>query len=276
MTATKDASKPPIDPRIRERRNTVARSVGRRRLYLLLAVLVAIGGYFAARALLRTSLFSIQKFDIVGGSHYTYSALISQSGIETGFPLTEVNPKVVAHRLEQLPWDGAVTVRKKWPNTLQVSIKDRTALAVVPQSSKSQLLVDSTGRVLASQASSKGRWLQVCMMASIPSSKALAQVNGCESQNLAVGSFLPPSFLPLLEVAAALHADPVARFSKVAISSSGEIDGLLSSGVAVRFGSVSQLNAKLRALQLLLSQASTTGYSTIDLRVPTEPVLSNW
>lgn len=277
MTATKqDATKPPIDPRIRERRNTVARSEGRKRLYLLLAVLVAIGGYFAARALLRTSLFSVQKFEIIGGSHYSKSALISQSGVGTGFPLTEVNPQVVARRLEQLPWDGAVTVKKMWPNTLQVSIKDRTALAVIPQSSKMQLLVDSTGRVLALQPSSKGKWLPVCMMASIPSSKALAQVNGCEFQNIAAGSFLPPSFSPLLEAAAALRANPVASFSELALSSSGEIDGRLASGVAVRFGSVSQLNSKLRALQLLLSQASTAGYSTIDLRVPTEPVLSNW
>ncbi len=277
MTATRQSEKRlRIDPRIKERRNKVARLKGRRRLYVILAIFALIGSYFLVRALLRTSLFAVRKIEIVGASHYPDSVLASQSGIPIGFPLTAVNPEKVAKRIEQLPWDGAATVRKKWPNTLEISVKERSALAVVPQSPKTELLVDSTGRVLATQPSSNGKWLSLCLMGSIPSSKALAQPNSCQLQNVRPGSFVPSSFAPLLKVASALHADPAAGFSEVAISTSGEIDGRLANGLAVRFGPDTQLSQKLRALQLILTQASTKGYSTVDLRVPQEPVLSNW
>lgn len=277
MTATKhEARKMRIDPRIRERRNKVARSKGRKRLYLIVAVFIVIGGYFAVRALLRTSMFSVQKIEVSGSTHYSSAALISQSGIPMGFPLTEVNPQGVVQRMEQLSWNGAVIVKKRWPSTLQISVKNRVALGVVPASSTTSLLVDQTGRVLAVQPSSAGKFLRLCLMAGIPSSKALVQGTGCEYQSTGLASYISSSFRPLLQLAAAIRSDPVASFSQLAVSSAGEIDGELSNGVAVRFGSTSQVDQKLRALQLLLSQASTTGYATVDLRVPQEPVLSNW
>ncbi len=277
MTATEhEARKMRIDPRIRERRNKVARSKGRKRLYLIVAVFIVIGGYFAVRALLRTSMFSVQKIEVSGSTHYPSAALISQSGIPLGFPLTEVNPQSVVQRIEELSWNGSVIVKKKWPSTLQIFVRNRVALSVVPASSTTSLVVDQTGRVLAVQPSSAGKLLRLCLMANIPSSKALGQGTGCEYQSTGLASYISPLFKPLLQLSLALRSDPVASFSELAASSTGEIDGELSNGVAVRFGSTSKLDQKLRALQLLLSEASTAGYSTIDLRVPQEPVLSNW
>ena len=278
MTATEhEARKMGIDPRIRERRNKVARSKGRKRLYLIVTVFIVIGGYFAVRALLRMSMFSVQKIEVSGSTHYSSAALISQSGIPLGYPLTEVNPQSVVQRIEQLSWNGAVIVKKRWPSTLQIFVRNRVALSAVPASSTTSLLVDQTGRVLAVQpSSSAGKFLRLCLMANIPSSKALGQSNGCEYQSTGLASYISPSFRSLLQLSVALRSDPVASFSELAASSAGEIDGVLSNGVAVRFGSTSQLDQKLRALQLLLSQASTAGYTTVDLRVPQEPVLSNW
>ena len=277
MTATKqETRKMRIDPRIRERRNKVARSKGRRRLYLIVALFIFLGGYFAVRALLRTSIFSVQKIEVSGSTHYSSAALIAQSGIPMGFPLTEVNPQRVVQRIEQLSWNGAVIVKKKWPSTLQISVKNRVAVGVVPASPTTSLLVDQTGRVLAVQPSSAGKFLRLCLMADIPSSKSLLQGTGCQYQSTGLASYISPSFSPLLQLSVALRSSPVASFSLLAASSTGEIDGELSNGAAVRFGSTSQLNQKLRALQLLLSQASTAGYTTVDLRVPQEPVLSNW
>ena len=147
---------------------------------------------------------------------------------------------------------------------------------MVPGSSKTDLVVDSTGRVLADQPTSAVKLVTMCMYDGVTSSKVLAQASGCKPENFVPGSFLPASFNPLLHLASALKANPVASFSELALSASGELDGRLASGVAVRFGSDSQLSQKLRALQLLLAHASTAGYTTIDVRVPQEPVLSNW
>ena len=265
-----------IDPRIRERRNKVARSQGRRRLYAITAVLVAMGGYFAVRAILRTSIFSVRQIEVIGSSHYSSSLVAAQSGISIGVPLTEVNPALVAQRIEQLSWIGPVKVHKQWPGKLQITVRERTALAVIPQSSKTNLEVDKTGRVLTTIAPGAGKLIKLCLMPDITSSKVLAQSANCEVQATPVGGYVNAKLAPLLSVGQALHSAAFSGFSELATSSSGEIDGLLSSGVAVRFGSTAQLPQKLRALQLLLSQASTAGYSTIDLRTPLEPVLSNW
>ncbi|NNN20023.1 MAG: FtsQ-type POTRA domain-containing protein [Acidimicrobiaceae bacterium] len=277
MTATKrDGNEVRIDPRIQERRKKVARSQARKRLYLIVAVLVVIGGYFMVRALLRTSMFSVRKIQITGSSHYSNAALIAQSGIQIGFPLTQVNPELVGQRMEQLPWNGPVKVRKSWPNTLDITIQNRTAVAVIPNNATSDLIVDSSGRVLGLQVSSNAKLVSLCLMSDIPSSKALTTGTGCEFQSTRPGSLVSASFAPLLKVANYLRGIAGANFSKLAVSNSGEIDGELASGVAVRFGSANQLNQKIRAVQLLLAQASIAGYTTMDVRAPLEPVLSNW
>ncbi|TAN21747.1 MAG: FtsQ-type POTRA domain-containing protein [Actinomycetota bacterium] len=277
MTATAEHGKSiRIDPRIRERRNKVARSQGRRRLYVIVAILVAMGGYFAVRAILRTSIFAVRQIEVTGSTHYSNSLLVAQSGIPIGYPLTEVNPALISQRMEQLSWIGPVTVRKEWPGRLKITVRERKVLAFIPESSASNLEVDNTGRVLATVRSGVGKSIKLCVMPDIASSKALVQSAACKAQATPVGSYVSGKLDPLLAIDAALHSTPVADFSELATSNSGEIDGVLANGVAVRFGSTAQLQQKLRALQLILSQASTAGYATIDLRSPLEPVLSNW
>lgn len=277
VSSIQEKKKLRMDPRIRERRLAVSRSKARKRLYLILALLVVLAGYLSGYEGLRSSLFSVKTIEVSGSSHYTKAALIHQSGVQIGSPLTEVNPVLVAKRLGSLPWNGPVIVSKKWPNRLVIRVSERIPVGVVPESGQALLLVDRFGRVLQNESSANSHnWIRLCLVRSITSSKDLSPNSLCPAQSTIPGAFLPSQFGPLLSLAWALHSNPVASFSELAMSSSGELDGELTSGLAVRFGTLSQLSQKLRALQLLLSQASTAGYSTIDLTVPHAPVLSNW
>lgn len=278
MTSVDDKMKvPKIDPRIRERRNEVLRSSGRKRLYAIVAIILAFALASGLHLLLRTSIFSVQTINVYGSTHYSKGSIISSSGVILGTPLTEVDPNVVARRLESLPWNATVTVHKKWPSTLNISVSGRFPLVVVSENATTDLLVDSTGRVLTQQSSAmSANWIRLCLSPSIPSSKVLKSKAGCTYQSDSVGSFISAKYRPLLLVASALRSQRVSQISELALSSNGEIDGLLRSGLAVRFGSTNQLQQKIRSLGLILNHASTAGYSTIDVRVPTEPVLSNW
>lgn len=278
MTAVDDKMKvPKIDPRIRERRNQVLRSSGRKRLYVIVVILLMFVLVSGFHLLLRTSIFSVQTVNVYGSTHYSKGSIISNSGVILGTPLTEVDPNVVVKRLESLPWNATVTVHKKWPSTLNISVSGRFPLVVVAESTTTDLLVDPTGRVLNQQSSAlSANWIRLCWSPIISSSKVLKSKAGCTFQSDSVGSFISAKYRPLLTVASALRSQHVSQISELTLSSNGEIDGLLRSGLAVRFGSTNQLQQKIRSLGLILKQASTAGYSTIDVRVPTEPVLSNW
>lgn len=278
MTALKNENKKlKIDPRIRDRRNKVVRSTGRKRLYFILLILICLGGFYGVHLLIRTSYFAVKKFDVVGSTHYATSEIIAASGVNIGVPLTEVNSTVVAKRLEAMPWNLKVAIKKLWPNTLNVSITGRVPLAVVAQNSTSDLLVDETGRVLSVQSKSISQnWIRLCWAPSIVSSKELKLGTGCVFQNKGLGSFIGPRYFGLLKFVADLHSQTAIHVTELATSSSGEIDGVLSDGVAVRFGTMLKIRSKLRSLELILTHATMSGFSTVDVRDPQEPVLSKW
>lgn len=278
MTATRsDHKKLKIDPRIRDRHNKVVRSIGRKRLYLILLVLFVLIGVYGVHLLLRTSFFAVRKFDVVGSTHYATGEIISTSGVNIGMPLTEINPGAVAKRLESMPWNGNVKVKKKWPSTLEVVITGRVPLAVVPQNSTSDLLVDGTGRVLSVQNKSISQnWIRLCWAPRIASSKELKLGTGCVLQNNGPGSFISPNYLGLLKFVADLRSQTTVHVTELASSPTGGIDGLLSNGVAVRFGTSQQIRSKIRSLGLVIKHASMAGYTTVDVRDPQEPVLSKW
>lgn len=278
MTVTEEeVAKLRIDPRIRERRNEVARSIGRRRLYIILAAFTFFACLGLARVILRTSLFSVSTINVSGGVDYPGSVIVDASGIRKGTSLTQINPTQAIARISALPFVSSVTVKKKWPNTVDIAVQGRTPLAVVPTDLNNVLVVDATGRVLEDQGSaSVTNLIKICRFSSVSSSKALANLNGCAQQSVKPGAKLPSGYTSLLKVTAAIHANNAAGFAMLAESPNGEVDGLLTSGTAVRFGSAYNLAEKLRSVELVLSQASTSGYTTIDVRVPGEPVLSNW
>lgn len=278
MTAVKnDHRKLKIDPRIRERHNKVVRSTGRKRLYVILFVFLGLICIYGARMILRTSLFSLKRFDVIGSTHYSSSTILAASGIKLGLPLTEINSAKVAKSLEAMPWNGPVQVKKKWPNTLVVSVAGRVPLAVLASTANSDLLVDSTGRVLSVEKSTAlNNWIHLCWLPSITSSNSLKSTTGCVQQNNQPGSFIAAHYQRLLKVVQDLRSAKTIDITEIATSPTGEIDGELSNGIAVRFGGASQMAAKLRSLNLVLKNASMSGYTTIDVRDPQEPVLSKW
>lgn len=266
-----------IDPRIRKRRNEVAKSQARKRLYVILAILSFLILVLIVRLLLGTSLFGVKKFIVLGANHYGKITLEGQTGIVIGTPLLNVNVAKVEQNLNSYPWNEHALVTKHWPNTIEIRVQSRKPVALIPSNKSQDILVARSGVVLQSMASNNiANRIVLCVMPSIGSSKALSITSSCSQQSVATGSKVSTHFSSLLKVASSVPKALDGKIVELAAGSNGEIDGKLSSGIAVRFGSIASLASKFRALELILSQASTKGYSTIDVRVPEEPVLSNW
>lgn len=266
-----------IDPRIRQRRNDVARIQARKRLYVIVGVIVVIVGYALVRSVMGSSLFSVRKFDVAPSAHYSGSALISQANIALGTPISQVNVRQAEVRLDSFPWNLHARVVKHWPNTISISVTQRVGIAVVPSTSSQELLVDGTGRVLTPEAiTSSNAEPLLCSLGAITTARSLQSESACGVESVGAGSYLPVKYHQVLLIASRIHQLTALKISELAVGTNGELDAKLSSGMVVRLGDASQLRAKFRAVALVLAQGSTKGYSAIDVRVPTEPVLSKW
>lgn len=282
MTATRPAGQRlRIDPRIRERRRDVARSAGRRRLRMIVALFVVGSVGFSIRLLLSSSWLSVHSVSISGSSKYSSAQIMAAGKLVVGEPLIYVNSSLAAKRIESLPWISTARVIKKWPDALQVDLSSRVPIAELYGPTGPYGAVDLTGRVIQlGQLPGTGgpnSIISLCYRSAVSSSKALADLKTCVNPPIPAGGNLPGSYDPLLRLAGAVRASSLrADVHELVSSSPSHLYAVLSDGVAVRFGSDAALSQKLRALELIRSQVSTAGYSTIDVRVPSEPVLSHW
>jgi cell division protein FtsQ len=135
-----------IEPRILERREEVARQRVRKRLRVAgiggAVVVVMVGAW----ATLHSPVLAARHVTVIGAIHTGVGPVEAAVGL-TGQPLVDVNPGLVAARVEALPWVAHATVTKHWPDGISVTVVERVPAAVV-DSGHGAVLVDRTGHVL--------------------------------------------------------------------------------------------------------------------------------
>src|SRR5258706_16202644 len=88
---------------------------------------------FAAAGLLalgRSELFPLRQIEVRGALHNTSRAAIeaAASGRVTG-NFFSVSPAELRAALERLPWGRSASVRRVWPDTLEVELEEHVAFA---------------------------------------------------------------------------------------------------------------------------------------------------
>ena len=146
--APKDASLRGIEPRLRQRRITVHRAMGLRRLKWVVAGIGAAIVALAALTLLGSGLFAIDDVS-VGGNVYTdknrLDAVIEEL---TGTPVLLADTAAAELALEAIPWVETARVRAKWPGTATIEIRERTPVATMRGADGRFRVLDNEGRVL--------------------------------------------------------------------------------------------------------------------------------
>lgn len=254
-TPTATAQRPPIDPRIRQRRAQVRRSAGRRRRRVVVALLglVAVGaGAFGAT---RSALLDVDHVHVLGASR-TPVSVVHRAGLTYGRPMVELPGDAVA-RLEGTPWVKTAAVRRRWPGTVVVRLTERTPAAVLPAATGSGVLVDAEGRLLEAVAEP------------VP---GLPRLVGAPAPAGPEG-MVDPVALPTLAVVGLL-GPLAARVPEVRLLPGGELELGLADGGTVRFGPPTRVGEKLVAVATMLEQADLAGLATLDVRVPSSPVVT--
>jgi len=123
---------------------TRRRRAGRWRIALfgmLVLAIVAGGGW----TLFGSSLLAVRQVQVVGGNRLVPAAEVrGAAAIKLGTPLATVNTTAAADRVEQIAAVLSARVSRSWPNTIVITIRDRTpALAVA--SAGGYELIDASG-----------------------------------------------------------------------------------------------------------------------------------
>ena len=255
MTTTR--TRPPIDPRIKERRIEIARNEGRRRLRVLVVILSVVVVLLALAGATRSSLLDVDHIIIAGLNHTGADDVVHAGGLDSHRLMMDVHADVMSRRIERLPWVADAHVVRDWPATIRITIRERSAVAAVPANAGGWALVDRRGRVLARQAQP---------------ATALPQVTGGPPAGRVGGTVAKPVLVGL-QVAAALPPELRPKVPVVILGPDGVDLRLLPTGV-VKLGSTDQLTAKLDAVITMMQRANLAHLAVLDVRVPSAPVLT--
>lgn len=234
-----------------------ARLAGRRRLGVLVGVvaLAALAG--ASLAIAHSTLFSARHIRILGATHDEERAILAVSGLDAHPPLIDIDPGADARAIERLAWIDTARVTVAFPASVTVRVTERVPVAFVPLRDGGAL-VDVTGRVLAEVDAKPAGVVTVESGTAVPRP----------------GRWVERSERELFAVAAEV---PMALNGRIADIAETRQDGIVLGMVdepLVILGSPEEARAKFVALATVLADVSLTGIGAIDLRAPSNPVLT--
>jgi cell division protein FtsQ len=256
----KQPRRPAIDPRIRQRRIEVKRDEGRRRLRAVLALVSVASVLAVALAATHSALLDVDNVVVRGADHTARGDILAAARLDRRRFMVDVDRASVAPNVDRLPWIATTKVVRRWPGTVQLTVRERVAVAALAPSPGTFSLVDATGRVL--QAVNQ-----------LP--PGIFVITGGEAPP-APGRVVGSAAETGVRVAAGVPGDLRPRIASVSLVAGGEVELRLAgpAGPVVRFGSADALPAKMVALSTLVAKANLTGATVIDVRVPSAPVLT--
>lgn len=134
-----------VDPRLAERRRTVAESNARRRLRRISWALVVVSLVGAIAWVAQSPWFSIAHITTSGVQSSDTFGILETAGVVEGVPLITVEPGRIEELLEEDPWVIDATVRRVLPDAIEVAIEERIPFAWVQTGSQWTVIAgDST------------------------------------------------------------------------------------------------------------------------------------
>ena len=120
-----------VDPRLAERRRTVAESNARRRLRRIFWTLVVVSLAGAVGWVAQSPWFSIAHIAVSGVDGSDSYRILETAGVVEGAPLITAVPGRIEGLLEEDPWVVEATVRRVIPDAIEVVVEERSPFAWV-------------------------------------------------------------------------------------------------------------------------------------------------
>ncbi len=127
------------------------------------AVMVAGNGEQLSRAAIELSGFSIDDIQISGNVETSEIAVLQSLDLDTSISLHGLDIDRARGQLLNLPWVADADIRKIYPNTLKISLKERKPYALWQQEDGSLLMIEESGNVIGALTEAKFRRLPLVL-----------------------------------------------------------------------------------------------------------------
>lgn len=270
--AAEAAASPMIDraaaARAAQARVDAASAQGRRRRRRAAAVLGAALLLSAAALGALSPLASVRDIVVAGADRTGPAAVREASGLEDGPPLLRVDAEEVTTMVQRLAWVQRVTVERRWPRTVVLTVEERQPAAVAPceASASAGCLVDGSGRVLAPATADQRAAASLPRVAGVPpAGEPGSWLPDLARAALTVALDLPPALRPLVREVRGEGNEVVLDL---------RAPGREGAPPVVRLGGPDRIHDKMTAAATVLARTSVNGVAVLDVRVPESPALT--
>jgi cell division protein FtsQ len=251
-----------INPRIRERLESVERSRNQKRLRLAGVALAVVALVALGVGLLYTPWFRAKVVTVTGvHPNTTDRTIMTAAGLLHRPALIKVDPGPTAARIESLPFIASAQVTRHWPDAVTIHVTERVPVMVMSGPAASWSILDGNGRTLAV---TPGRPVLPVLVVHgragpVPPASVGATVPASVDPGLRVTRTLPPAF--------------AGQVVSITVAADGTVSLALSSHLVVLLGTVSKLTAKYEDVAAIIAHASLRGAHIIDVTVPQSPTV---
>lgn len=251
--STEAPPRPGMEPRLRERRISVRRAEGRRRLRVVLVIVSVLCLVGLAWAFVHSAFLDVDTVRVADpGTHTSAAQVVAASGIRPGDPMVFLDEAAAAKRIERLPWVERARVTRQYPGDVTITVTEAEPTAFVATGSGATL-IDASARV----------------MGTVPSAPpGLVEVSGLRRLARPGHTIDPAAAVTMLG-----ELPPALRTRVARVTAAGEDVSLtLVDGREVRFGPATSIRAKAAAAEAVLAHIGDQPVAYVDVRVPTAPV----
>jgi cell division protein FtsQ len=242
-----------VDPRIRARRELVARAQQRRRRRWVLGVLLVATALIGTWFVTRTALLDVDQIQVDGSPHTSDDDVRAASGLHVGDQILDIDKGAIRNRLLALPWVADASVDAAWGGDVVIHIREREPVAMFSDSEGHPVLVDGEGRVVAPAAVPDPNLVAVQGMTAGAPGESVVGADGV----LAVVNALTPGLR--------------SRIETLTVAADGQIQFKVRPSGVVNFCEPDDIVNKVRALQTVFAQVDDHGLADLDVCVADQP-----
>lgn len=154
---------------MRERRVTVTRQRGRRRLRVVIGLGVLALVVAAGWLVVRSPLLDVDRIVVTGAQRVGPTDVRAATGVEPGDAIAFVDLGAVARRVERVPWVDEARIERHLPDELAVRVTERAPALWARRSPEEIALIDERGRVLDTAPAAPADLPELTGVAAIPS-----------------------------------------------------------------------------------------------------------
>ena len=240
---------------------------GGHKLRTLPRVLLGLLIILAVAVILNYTVFRVYHVRVIGNQTYTSAAVAAQAGLDKSTGFFTVNVDKVRENLEKDPYLAFVDLRRQFPNTLVLFIKERMPCANV-QGGGNVYLVDEDAYVLKTLNPARER-------------NSLPMVMGMQVSEAKAGSrivsYKPGKVDEYCELMQELLLQGVVNdFDQINLTDSEHVYLRHVDGYVAELGTLKELMAKIGTLRAVVSALQESGLRNgyIDVTIPGEAIYS--